>query len=160
MPWKSSIGSCGFEKLLLLVEISKILKICENFRKNRGRRSCSTGYSSWNQVDGSPLVAIFNCLLCRSSISELSNLARQQARASRAWLAGTLRVRLLTLRTLNFLKGMCPVNILQSVFLIRCNNSWSRSISNRESRRAFVYTFQRASGPLNSQRRGIPNGEQ
>ena len=33
MPQKSSIGSCGFEKLILLVKISKILKHIENFEK-------------------------------------------------------------------------------------------------------------------------------
>ena len=56
---KSSIGAELFSKVEILVEISKIPKNLENFKRDQGRRSCSTSYPSGNQVDGSPLVAIF-----------------------------------------------------------------------------------------------------
>ena len=54
---KSSIGAKLFSKVEISVEISKISKILENFKRDQGRLSCSTSYSSANQVDGSPLVA-------------------------------------------------------------------------------------------------------
>ena len=47
-----------FSKARNFVEISKILKNLEILKIFRERRSCSTSYSSGNQVDGSPLVAM------------------------------------------------------------------------------------------------------
>ena len=41
-----------------MAAIFKILKNSQNHRKPKERRSSSTSYSSGNQVDGSPLVAI------------------------------------------------------------------------------------------------------
>ena len=49
----------AFSKVRNLVEVSKILKIIEIFEKFGVIGSCSTSYPSGNQVDGSPLVAIF-----------------------------------------------------------------------------------------------------
>ena len=58
MPGKSSIGFSGYKNLTFSGEIPKITKNIENLKIRRGRRCCSTSYSSGNQVDGSPLVAI------------------------------------------------------------------------------------------------------
>ena len=59
MHRKNSIGFSGFEKLGFLMKISQKLKNLENLKKHRGKRSCFASYPSGNQVDDSPLVAVF-----------------------------------------------------------------------------------------------------
>ena len=58
-----------FQKLIILVEISKISKILEKMKICRGRRFCSTSYPSGNQVNGPPLVAIRKQWLSRADLS-------------------------------------------------------------------------------------------
>ena len=60
MPWKSSIGSGAFKKLIFLVKNLKISKNIDFFEFFLGDAPALRVTPSGNQVDGSPLVAIPN----------------------------------------------------------------------------------------------------
>ena len=53
MLWKSSIGSCGFWKLLFLVELSKIGTYCKDYQQDECGRSVCHG-SSHNDLNPCP----------------------------------------------------------------------------------------------------------